>query len=80
MKTLFKITCLSILSTFLINACDNHSSERQKAAGEKLKGSTQETVGKLTDDSELKNAGKANRTKGDLRSTKEDIKDVITGD
>lgn len=77
MKKLYKIFLLSLLPAFCISACDN--SERQKAAKEKINGTVQETMGNLTDDSDKKNEGKANKTKGDLRSTKEDVKDYITG-
>lgn len=76
MKKLTKIFLLSIISIFVLSACD--SKERNKATEEKIKGSAQETVGNLTDDTKLKQEGQTNRTKGDLRNTKEDVKDILT--
>lgn len=77
MKKLFYILLLSLLSTIFITACDNP--EREKAAKEKLAGVAQEKLGSLTDNADKQNEGKANKTKSDLRSTKEDIKDYIKG-
>ena len=70
---------LTIISTTLFTACDTSSNERHKAAGEKLTAVVQKGVGNITNDQELKNASKKNELKSDLRSTKEDIKDVVTG-
>ncbi|MBA3661976.1 MAG: CsbD family protein [Gammaproteobacteria bacterium] len=78
MKNITKILFLPIVAAFFITACDNNP-ERQKATGEKVKGTTQAALGNMTNDSELKADGKGNRIKGDLRSTKEDVKDIVTG-
>lgn len=78
MNRILTFIVFSITSIFLLTACND--SERQKANGEKIKGVTQASVGEVTSDAELINKGNANQTKGDLRSTKEDIKDLITGD
>ena len=68
---------IAIIFTTLISACE--LSERGKAAVDKSKGNIQETIGNATNDSSLKNEGKQNKLKSDLRSTKEDVKDIITG-
>lgn len=73
-----KYLLLALFVTVLLSACDG-SSERNKAAADKLKGNVQETMGNITNDKELTNEGNINKIKGDLRSTKEDIKDVIKG-
>jgi uncharacterized protein YjbJ (UPF0337 family) len=73
-----KYVVLAIFATALLSACDR-SSERNKASAEKLKGNVQEVIGNVTNDQELNNEANKNKLKGDLRSTKEDVKDVITG-
>ena len=71
----------TLLATFIIGVLlISCSSERQKASEEKIKGTAQASVGKLTNDANLEADGKTNKTKSDLRSSKEDIKDIITGD
>lgn len=78
MKKLTSLVALTLVSGLAVTAC-SFNSERQKAAAEKIQGNTQEAVGNVTGNKELQAKGKANRTKGNLRSTKEDIKDTVTG-
>jgi uncharacterized protein YjbJ (UPF0337 family) len=77
MKTILKLIPVLLLSLTLA-AC-NQSSERNKSDMEKVTGATQETVGNAVGDEDLESKGKMNKLKGDLRSTKEDVKDVVTG-
>lgn len=53
-------------------------SEKTDAAVSKTKGSIQESVGDMTNDSDLKAKGKANKLKGNLKNTKENIKDTVS--
>jgi len=77
MKIAIYALIVSIFSLILI-ACEKPSNERSKAMTEKLKGNVQETVGNITNDDEVKQEAKKNKLKGDLRSTKEDMKDIFT--
>ena len=72
-----KKIALIILAASLIVGCEN--SERQKATEEKVTGNVQETVGQLTNDKDLSSEGEKNKLKGDLRNTKEDVKDMVKG-
>lgn len=69
---------LALMCAIFVVACNQNGSERQKAAGEKLTGSVQETAGNITGNKDLESEGNKNKLKGDLRSTKEDIKDTIS--
>lgn len=75
MKSLIKLS-LILLSAYLVVSCSNP--ERQKADAEKSIGTVQETVGDMTNNDEMKSEGEKNKLKGDLRNTKEDVKDYIT--
>lgn len=72
-----KKIALIILAASLLVGCE--SSERAKATDEKVTGTVQETVGDATNNPELSSEGKKNQLKGDLRNTKEDIKDIVKG-
>ena len=76
MKMLSKIIFV-VLCTAMLSACN--STERQKASQEKMTGSVQEVTGKVTQDKELENEGTKNKLKGNLRNTKEDVVDTVTG-
>ena len=75
---IIKSLLIAVMLTSVLSACE--LSERGKSAVEKSKGNAQEAVGDATNDSSLKSEGKQNKLKGDLRSAKEDVKDMITGD
>ncbi|MGO3032447.1 MAG: CsbD family protein [Microbacterium gubbeenense] len=47
------------------------------AAADKAKGNAKEAVGKATNDDEKVAEGKADQTKGDIKSKIEDVKDNI---
>lgn len=72
-----KKLALIMLAAALVVGCDN--SERQKATEEKVAGNVQETVGQATNDKDLTAEGEKNKLKGDLRDTKEDVKDMVKG-
>lgn len=77
MKKIYILAILALAATVVV-ACG--SEERRKASKEKVTSVVQEAVGNATDDQELKNKSKKNSLKSDLRSTKEDIKDMVTPD
>lgn len=56
------------------------TSERLKATGENIQGNTQEAIGNMTNDPQLKAKGQLNQAKSKLRNTKEDLKDQVNGD
>jgi uncharacterized protein YjbJ (UPF0337 family) len=74
MKNIQSILIMTLLTSSL---CACQPSERGHATIEKSKGTVQEHIGNATNDTELKTKGKKNKLKGDLRSTKEDVKDWI---
>jgi uncharacterized protein YjbJ (UPF0337 family) len=51
------------------------TSEKTTAAGEQIVGSAQSTVGDITGNKKMQAKGTTKKLKGDLRSTKESIKD-----
>ncbi|MEO8401609.1 MAG: CsbD family protein [Gammaproteobacteria bacterium] len=55
------------------------SSEKAKATSEQVTGSVESTAGTVLGNDKMKSEGKTKKLKGDLRSTKEDIKDKIIG-
>lgn len=77
MNDKIKLGAVLILSAAISTAYAS-TSERLKATGENIKGTTQEVTGDVTGDPELQAKGKANKTKSKLRHTKEDVKDLIT--
>jgi uncharacterized protein YjbJ (UPF0337 family) len=77
MNHLFKKIVL-VISIALFAAACSQNSERNKSDREQIQGRVQETVGSATDDTEMKNEGKWNTTKGKLRDAKEDVKDAVT--
>jgi uncharacterized protein YjbJ (UPF0337 family) len=77
MKLNIRFILLSLLSTLAISGC-NQSAERNTAASETATGSIQSAAGELTNNDSLKSEGSKNKLNGDLRSAKEDVKDMIT--
>jgi len=51
--------------------------DKISAAADKAKGNAKEAVGKATNDDEKVAEGKADQTKGDIKSKIEDVKDNI---
>ncbi len=51
--------------------------ERAKAAGKNIEGKAQEALGNVTGDPEDKAAGQAKQAEGEVRNTKEDVKDKV---
>jgi uncharacterized protein YjbJ (UPF0337 family) len=53
-------------------------SEKAKATTDQVTGSAESTVGEITGNDKMKSEGQTKKLKGDLRQTKEDIKDKIS--
>jgi uncharacterized protein YjbJ (UPF0337 family) len=53
-------------------------SEKAQAASDQVTGSAESTVGEITGNDEMKSEGQTKKLKGDLRQTKEDIKDKLS--
>jgi len=51
--------------------------EKARAMAEQAKGKVKEAVGKVTDDERLEAEGKVDQGVGDLRETKENVKDAL---
>ncbi len=51
--------------------------ERAKAAGKNIEGKAQEALGNVTGDPEHQAAGQAKQAEGEVRNTKEDVKDKV---
>ena len=51
--------------------------ERGKATGENIVGKDKEALGNITGDPETKAEGQGDQAKGEVRHTKEDVKDKI---
>ncbi|GFZ87154.1 CsbD family protein [Nesterenkonia alkaliphila] len=52
--------------------------EKFDAAKDKVSGSTKETAGKATGDSQLEGEGKADKTQGKFKDAKESVKDAAS--
>lgn len=76
MKQLIAL-CIAALITVSLTSAFADTSERLKAAGENIQGTAQEAAGEVTNDPELKAKGQLNKAKGNLRNTKEDVKDKV---
>lgn len=53
------------------------ASDRAEAGMDKVKGSTKEAVGKMTDNERLEAEGKADKAKGHVKDAVEDAKDAF---
>jgi uncharacterized protein YjbJ (UPF0337 family) len=75
MKKLMTVLAIACAAAATISFAG--TSERMDAAGSKMKGTVQDTVGAATGDTELQAKGKMNKASGDLKNAKEDVKDNI---
>lgn len=74
------ITSLLILGFVSFPVLSNASvSEKSKATSEQVTGSIESTAGDVLGNDKMKSEGKTKQIKGDLRETKEHVKDKLTG-
>lgn len=77
MKKILMFMALSSLVCFF-NISYASNSERAKANSDKLSGSVESTAGSILGNDKMKSEGQTKKLKGDLRNTKEDVKDKLS--
>lgn len=75
MKKLINLLLITALFSFGFSLTYADSSERLKATGENITGTTEDTVGAATGDTKMQVKGKLNKAKSKMRHKKEDVKD-----
>jgi uncharacterized protein YjbJ (UPF0337 family) len=71
---LLSALCFTGLSTAGIAS----ASEKSQAASDQITGSAESTAGDITGNDKMKSEGETKKLKGDLRQTKEDVKDKLS--
>jgi len=74
---LLTITLAWVLALGISTISFADASEKVKATSEQVSGSVESSAGELVGNEKMKSEGKAKKLKGDLRSTKEDVKDSL---